>query len=117
MSRRERLKNTILSRVDIDPVSGCWIWTGPTSGEGRGGGYGRFYCDGGTFATHIVMWIVENGPIPRRKQLDHDCKPIPNRLCCNPEHLKLVTHKQNQKLRDKRLKTRATVEVQERDAA
>jgi hypothetical protein len=48
-------------------------------------------------ATHIVMWTVEHGPIPPRKQLDHLCR---NRLCANADHLELVTHKQNQRRRD-----------------
>jgi hypothetical protein len=29
-------------------------------------------------------------------QVDHLCN---NRLCCNPEHLELVTHQENQKRR------------------
>ncbi|MDQ0472781.1 hypothetical protein QO011_005811 [Labrys wisconsinensis] len=47
------------------------------------------------------MWIVEHGPIPPRKQLDHCC-PGRRRRCINPwsEHTELVTHKRNQARRD-----------------
>ncbi len=53
--------------------------------------------DGGTMAVHIVMYVIEHGPIPPRKQLDHRCR---TRRCVNPEHLEKVTHKQNQRRRD-----------------
>jgi HNH endonuclease len=100
-SRRERIKAKIMARVQV--VDGprdtpCYIWTGPTSGStGRGKDYGRVCIDGGTMATHIVMWVIDHGPIPPRKQLDHLCR---NRLCCNEGHLELVTHKQNMRRRD-----------------
>ena len=59
------------------------------------------HLDGQTVAVHIVMWVNENGYIPRKKQLDHKCL---NRRCVNEEHLQLVTHKRNQKLRSMRKK-------------
>jgi hypothetical protein len=99
--RRELLFQRILARIEIDIDTGCWIWTGPDSGTGRGGGYGRMSIDGGTMAVHIVMWIIRNGPIPPRKQIDHECS---RRKCCNPEHLMMVTHLKNQRLRAKRAK-------------
>ena len=106
MTRIERIKAKIMARVVIDQETGCWLWQGPTSGEGRGGGYGRFCLDGGTMATHKDMWICEHGPIPPRKQLDHT-EPCGNRRnCCNPAHLELVTHKENMKRRDRRLQDR-----------
>lgn len=90
-----------MARVVIQ-ANGCWLWIGPDSGDGRGGGYGRMCVDGATMAVHIVMWIIRNGPIPPKKQLDHNCPGAPNRKCCNPDHLDLVTHLKNQRLRAKR---------------
>lgn len=75
----------------------CWEWQGGTSGNGRGGGYGRVCISGGTMAVHRVVYQIIHGPIPNKKQIDHKCK---NRLCCNPQHLEMVTHKENQKRRD-----------------
>jgi hypothetical protein len=93
MTRRERIWAKILGRVDM--VADCWIWTGPTSGEtGRGRGYPRMNLDGGTMAVHIVAFVLENGPIPPRKQVDHVCR---NRLCVRPAHLEMVTHLRNQR--------------------
>lgn len=97
--RRERLIDKIKSRVVVDRKSSCWIWQGPTSGNGRGGGYGRMYLDGQTVAVHKVMFCCAYGYIPGKLQVDHICE---NRLCCNPGHLELVTHIENQ--RRKKLK-------------
>lgn len=97
--RRKKIFDKIMAKVKINPNTGCWEWQGGNSGTGRGGGYGRISIDGETMATHIVMWCNFCGIIPRKKQIDHKCN---NRICCNPDHLQMVTHKQNQKLRDKR---------------
>ncbi len=52
--------------------------------------------DGATVAVHRVVWTHYNGYIPPKKQIDHRCE---NRLCCNPLHLQMVTHKRNQKFK------------------
>ena len=66
--------------------------------------------DGATVAVHIAMWVIEHGPIPPRKQLDHVCR---NRLCVrpDPDHLEMVTHKQNMKRRDAALRQLRCEEV------
>lgn len=95
MSRREKIRARIMARVHIDPVTGCWIWTGPTSGSsGRGKNYPRMSLDGRMVATHRVMWTNEHGYIPGNKELDHACR---NRLCVRPDdgHLELVSHSVN----------------------
>lgn len=83
--------------------SPCHIWTGPTSGTGRGGGYGRMSLDGQTVATHIVTFVNYFGFVPSKKQIDHLCN---QRLCCNPAHLEMVTHLKNQRRRAARAKER-----------
>lgn len=97
--RRKAIFEKIVARVKINSNTGCWEWQGPTSGSGRGGGYGRMSLDGQTVAVHIVMFTNFFGFIPGKKQIDHKCN---NRICCNPDHLEMVTHKQNQKRRDQR---------------
>ncbi len=97
--RRKIIFEKIMSKVVIDHNTGCWEWQGGTSGTGRGGGYGRICIDGATVATHIAMFVNFFGIIPPKKQIDHECN---NRICCNPDHLTMVTHKQNQKRRNDR---------------
>ena len=94
-SRRDAIRDRVMERVVVDE-EGCFIWQGPTSGSGRGGGYPRMCLDGGTMAVHRVMWILENGPIPPRKQLDHTCR---KRRCVNPRCTEMVTHLTNQRRR------------------
>lgn len=102
--RRESIFAKIMERVKIQ-IDGCWLWTGPDSGKtGRGKGYPRMNLDGATMAVHIVMWVLINGPVPPRKQIDHVCK---RRMCVNPDHLEMVTHLKNQRLRDERRKLAA----------
>jgi len=76
----------------------CWIWQGGDSGDGRGGGYGRISIDGFSAAVHRVVYTMIHGYLPAKRQVDHLCE---NRLCCNPEHLEDMTHKQNQRKRRK----------------
>lgn len=84
--------------VDRGYVGGpCLEWQGPTSGcNGRGRDYPRFNLDGQTVAVHRCFWVCLNGYLPGKKQLDHVCR---NRRCVI--HCEPVTHKQNQKRRDK----------------
>ena len=95
---RQNIFNKIMARVKINKDTGCWEWQGPTSGDGRGGGYGRMSLYGQTVAVHIVMFVNFFGYVPSKKQIDHKCT---NRICCNPDHLEMVTHKQNQRRRRK----------------
>lgn len=107
--RREEILSRIHERVEVKDLgfvldgkpSPCHLWTGPDSGTGRGGGYGRMSLNGQTVAVHLVMYTNFYGYIPGKKQIDHRCN---NRLCCNPAHLQMVTHKRNQRLRADRAK-------------
>jgi len=99
ITRRERILQRIEEkciRLEVEENSpggvGCHVWTGGTSGRGKGGGYGRMSLDGRTVAVHITSWICHHGPIAPRWELDHKCN---NRLCREDKHLELVTRKVN----------------------
>lgn len=49
--RRQMIFDKIMAQTIRDPETGCLIWTGSTSGEGRGGGYPRMKLDGQTVAV------------------------------------------------------------------
>ena len=108
-ARREFIMVRIYERVvvqDLGFVQGgqpspCHIWTGPDSGDGKGGGYGRMSLNSQTVAVHLVVYTHYYGYIPGKKQIDHLCN---NRRCCNPVHLEMVTNLTNQRRRAKRAK-------------
>lgn len=62
----------------------CIPWPGRCDPDG----YGRL---AGKLA-HRLMFEKINGPIPEGMEVDHLCK---TRNCINPEHLEVVTHREN----------------------
>lgn len=122
INRRDEIIQKIEARCQIIDtgfiVSGkpspCHLWTGPDSGNGRGGGYGRMSLNGQTVAVHLVAYTHYFGYIPSKKQVDHLCN---NRLCCNPQHLELVTHLTNQRRRANRTKEKTNGGSEASDAS
>jgi hypothetical protein len=95
----------LLSRVVVCP-SGCWIWAGSDSGNGRGGGYPKANGEGGTYYVHRRVYQVFKGRIPRGWQVDHKCRmwgwlPMAHRRCVNPDHLEAVRPEINQQRKHK----------------
>ncbi len=72
----------------VDDETGCWVWT---AARGRDG-YGRLWVDGKSVLAHRFAYDQFVGPIPDGLVLDHLCR---NRACCNPEHLRVCTHREN----------------------
>lgn len=98
LGRALQIMSRVRARIEVCRVTGCWVWQGPTSGDGRGGGYGRMSLNGQTVAVHRVVFTHYYGYIPGRKHIDHKCG---NRLCCNPLHLEMVSHRENMRRRDR----------------
>ena len=66
----------------------CIEWEGKRSSEG----YGRLCIRGKKLYAHRAVYEAVHGPIPAGMWIDHICR---NRMCINPEHLRIVTPKQN----------------------
>jgi hypothetical protein len=83
----------VLRRVSVDERTGCWVFGG--SGPS---GYGQVEVQRGTdgrrrtVLTHVLLWLTHHGPIEGGLELDHLCR---NRKCCNPDHLELVSSREN----------------------
>ena len=72
---------------------GCWLWTGGTNGLGYGILFrGNRKAHPYFFYAHRFSWELLHGPITEGMQLDHLCR---NPSCVNPEHLEVVTPKEN----------------------
>ena len=67
----------------------CWNWEGPAN---LSNGYGTVTIDGTREYAHRVAYEMAHGPIPKGMRVDHKCH---HPLCVNPEHLRVVTIKQN----------------------
>ena len=78
----------------VEKTDGCWNWTATHSN-----GYGIFWD--GTFTkmgnksaakAHRFAYKLLKGEIPSDRELDHLCR---NRSCVNPNHLEIVTTREN----------------------
>jgi hypothetical protein len=84
---RKTAEERFWEKVDITLT--CWEWTAALTHKG----YGSFKA-GYTSSryAHRLSYAWEYGPIPAGMQVDHMCM---NRSCVRPDHLRLVTNKQN----------------------
>jgi hypothetical protein len=74
--------------VKVDKSGDCWKWTAYVMPFG----YGQFGLKGRTVLAHRFAYEATIGTIPAGKELDHICF---NRICVRPDHLRLVSRKQN----------------------
>lgn len=75
-------------KIEFEPNSGCWLWTGSIDRDG----YGRARYKGVPRRAHRILYETERGPIPAGLVLDHKCR---NPGCVNPDHLEPVTQAEN----------------------
>jgi hypothetical protein len=70
----------------------CLVWTGALNDKDKSKGYGVMKVHGRTRFVHQLAYELYKGDIPSGKIVRHTCD---NRLCCEPAHLILGTHKDN----------------------
>lgn len=94
-SLEERLWEKVDKNGPMSEVCGsrCWIFTGSIDGHG----YGQIWANNTIRKAYAVTWELANpGKSAPRKadlmSLDHLCR---NTKCVNPDHLRLVTDRQN----------------------
>lgn len=83
------MKEAIEARfwAKVEKGEGCWEWT-----ASKIKGHGRLKDKGRTVYAHRLSYEIHAGPIPEGMEIDHRCH---NRGCVNPNHLRVVTPKQN----------------------
>lgn len=79
--------DVLMMSVEMDPNSGCWLWSRGTAGRG----YGIVTVDGERRKAHRLSWELHRGEIGD-KYVCHKCDTP---QCINPDHLFLGTHSDN----------------------
>lgn len=76
----------------VDKSGACWEWTGTCYHDGYG--EMKLTVDGKKTSrrAHRMAYEYEVGPIPAGLVVDHMCF---NRKCCNPDHLRVASVKEN----------------------
>lgn len=87
-NQRENAQSAFLTKFIPEPNSGCWIWEHGVGSHG----YGLFALSGAKYTAHRFSYQYHCGEIPEGLNILHSCD---NRLCVNPDHLRVGTQKDN----------------------
>ena len=103
MYRSDDSVSSFWERVDVRGPDECWEW----QGYRKPFGHGTFFFNGKMDGAHRISWSLANGPIQERDDgqevcVCHHCDNPP---CCNPKHLFLGTHADNNRDRDRKGRT------------
>jgi len=85
--RKQTFEN-VFKRVEKEK-NGCWTWTGSLNHKG----YGQVSWHGKVVRAHrIIYFLITGKEVPSNMTIDHLCR---NRACVNPDHMEVVTGKEN----------------------
>jgi len=96
----KKLQERFDEKWELDPQSGCWVWTSSLGNKG----YGEFWIYGRHQLAHRISWMLHKGSIPTHNSYHGMCvlHKCDNPPCVNPDHLFLGTHLDNTRDRDKK---------------
>jgi len=72
----------------FDGVDDCWVFHLAKNHDG----YIRINLGGRKIMAHRAALMWRGIEVPPKMEVDHLCR---NRACCNPDHLEVVTHREN----------------------
>jgi hypothetical protein len=100
---RGPLSVRLAASTSPEPNSGCWLWCGGATAQGR---YGVIRDGEKIIPAHRAAWLCANGPVPDGLHVCHRCDVT---MCVNPDHLFLSDHAGN--MADKARKLRAPMKL------
>ncbi len=91
MTTTLKMQERILDLSEPDTNGGCWLWAGPMLDQD---GYASVYNPASrrNERAHRASYEANVGPIPAGLVIDHKCRV---RSCVNPDHLRVVSNKEN----------------------
>ena len=84
----DKIKESFLVKIDKQSPNECWEWKAAKLRNG----YGRFWDGKNNVLAHRFSYKTFIIPISEDQHLDHICC---NRGCVNPDHLQILTNKEN----------------------
>ncbi len=87
--KSETIKQRLYQRFDLDPNSGCWLWTGTITQPGK---YGELWYKNKKHRVHVLSYQLHIGTVPKGLFVLHKCD-VP--YCVNPNHLFVGTNTDN----------------------
>jgi hypothetical protein len=71
--------------------NGCWLWIAGCFNTG----YGQFFANNHRYTASHFSWIIHHGPVPKGKEVMHNCPDGDNKKCVNPAHLLIGTREEH----------------------
>lgn len=87
-AHRIDVKQRLLKNRDIDPTTGCWLWTKSCGKKG----YGQIWIIDKFVRVSRASFEIFKGPIPDGLNVLHSCDTP---RCFNPDHLEAGTQSKN----------------------
>ncbi len=90
MAKKGRPRTSSCARFwpKVNKTDTCWLWQAGCDKDG----YGAFKYNDAPGKAHTFSYLLHNKRVPRGMVIDHLCR---NPRCVNPEHLEMVSHREN----------------------